>query len=359
MQTFAKLPQRSPSTAAIAYAIGNAVSGSSSSSTALTVARLTRRVEKAKKPGVLRFVAMALLASIGGCGRSEGVPDEQLGNLVVAPKPPAPIDVERAGKDPAELGRALLAPHTHVIAAIGPHTATIKTSTAVTEGAATVSSLDDQTVIEVSAGGGFHALYTNDADYGREAIFAGGKLYLRPRHQRWHEREPEAVGEPAALRDEYFSAIGAAWELLAPGAELTDRGAIEVAGRAGRKIEIVRAPSPEAPPRELLAQRKWRETRVIDAVAGEVILDAERGAPLAVKLTGAVSYVRDGRKFAMKVSVDGAISEIGTAVAITAPARTEVVATPERLREVDERDFLLQGIAPSARRADGTSGGPP
>lgn len=310
---------------------------------------------------MFRFVAMALWGAIAasGCGRSQGVPDEQLGNLVLAPKPPAPIDVERAGKDPAELGRALLAPHTSVIAAIGPHTASIKTSTVVTEGAATVSTLEDQTVIEVSASGAYHAVYTNDADYGREAIFAGGKLYLRPRHQRWHEREPEAASEPAALRDEYFGALGAAWELLAPGAELTDRGAIEVAGRAGRKIEIVRAPSAAKPPREALAQRKWRETRTIDAVAGEVILDAARGAPLAVKLSGTVGFVRDGRRFAMKVTVEGAISEIGTAVAINAPARTEVVATPERLREVDERDFLLQGIAPSARRADGTSGGAP
>jgi hypothetical protein len=38
------------------------------------------------------------------------------------------------------------------------------------------------------------------------------------------------------------------------------------------------------------------------------------------------------------------------------PATEDVVATPERLREVDDRDFLLQGIAPPLRKAaDGST----
>ena len=46
-------------------------------------------------------------------------------------------------------------------------------------------------------------------------------------------------------------------------------------------------------------------------------------------------------------------------MAITAPAEAEVVATPERKREVDERDYLLQGIAPPIRKnADGTAATP-
>jgi hypothetical protein len=286
------------------------------------------------------------------------VPDERLGDLVVEPRrADDAIDLDRAARDPAVLGRALERPHRSVIAALGPHAARIVTKNTVAENGKPVSTLDDETAIELGDQGAFHATYTNTADYGREAIYAGGKLYLRPRYQRWHERAPEAPDEPEALRDQYFGAVAAIWDLVAPAAELIDRGTVQVAGRAGRKIEIVRAPSPAAPPGEQLAQRKWREARTIDELSGEVVLDAEKGVPLAVKLAGTIGFSRDGRRFAMKVGLDAALAKIGTATAISAPPRAEVVATPERAKEVDDRDFLLQGIAPPQRR--GGEGGKP
>jgi hypothetical protein len=319
---------------------------------------LTERVEKAKNPGVdcglapARLVSLAALAAGVACGRSQGVPDEQLGDLVIDRKgPEAPIDVARAARDPAELGRALMRPSGGVLAALGPHTAKIALTNRVTEDGKQIHALDEQTLIELGEEGAFHALYTNSADYGSETIFTGGKLYLRPRYQRWHERAPEAPEEPAALRDRAFGGIAAAWDLLAPGAELVDQGAVEVGGRPGRKIEVKRMPAPAAPPPERLTQRKWRETRTVDELAGEIVLDAEKGVPLAVKLAGAIGYTQDGRRRIMKLGVDGAITGIGTAVAIGAPPRAEVVATPERMREVDERDFLLQNIAPPLRRS--------
>jgi len=311
------------------------------------------------------LVCLAALAAGPACGRSQGVPDEQLGDLVVDRKGrEAPIDVGRAARDPAELGRALARPHAAVAAALGPHTVKLAMTNAVLEDGKQISSLDEQSLIELGERGAFHALYTNSADYGAETIFTGGtgatdgKLYLRPRYQRWHERAPEAPEEPAAIRDRAFGAFAAAWELLAPGAELVDRGAIELAGRPGRKIEVHRAPSPAAPPREPLVQRKWRETRSIDELSGEVVLDADKGVPLAVKLTGAVAFTRDGHRRTMKLAVEGALTGIGSAAAITAPARAEVVATPERLGEVDERDFLLRNIAPPLRQGGDNAAAP-
>jgi hypothetical protein len=77
---------------------------------------------------------------------------------------------------------------------------------------------------------------------------------------------------------------------------------------------------------------------------------------LAVKLTGSIGFTRDGRRFTMKISVDSTLSGLGSPAMIMAPADAEVVATPERLREVDARDYLLQGIAPPLRRnPDGTA----
>ncbi len=288
------------------------------------------------------------------------MPDEDLGGLVKEPKQPDPeIAVDRAAKESAELGRALARPYREVLVDLGPHTAMLSGTTTVEEAGRPVSSLSDTAKIEVGDAGAFHAVYANDADYGREVIFVGGKLYLRPRYQRWHGRAPESADEPAALRDQFFEPIAATWDLLAPGIELSDKGPADVAGRPGRKIEIKLSPKPTKPAVETIAQKKWREQRTIEEVSGEVILDSDKGAPLAVKLTGTVSFMRDGRRFKMKTSITAALSAIGAPAAITAPDQAEVVATPERKREVDDRDYLLQGIAPPIRKnADGTAATP-
>ena len=321
---------------------------------------------------MFRFAIVALCLT-AGCGRSEAVADGDLPGLVVeARKADPPLDVAAAAKDPAELGRALAKPYRAVLAAIGPHTVAINTTITVEEAGKPISDLSDHAQIENGTGGAYHAVYTNSADYGREATYvpgpagtgsgsdvATGTLYLRPRYQRWHARAPESADEPAALRDQYFDAIDATWDLLAPGAELVDRGAADVGGRTGHKIEIKRAAAPTKPAAEPLAQRKWRESRAVEAVSGEIVLDAKTGMPLAVTLTGIVSFARDGRRFTMKVALDSTISGLGSAVEITAPADPDVVATPERMREVDDRDYLLQGIAPPLRRNPDGSAIPP
>jgi hypothetical protein len=307
---------------------------------------------------------LAVAGSAGGCGRAQGDTDRELTGLVEANRPAdKPIDVTAATKDPAELGHALTRPYQ-----------AIATTTTVRDGASDVEHLGDQAVLELGAGGAFHGRYDNDADYGREALFlpataatgsgsaaiaeVPGALFVRPRYQRWHGRAPNDADEPAALRDQYAAGIAATWELVAPGVELTDRGPREVAGRAGRAIELHRAPTPRPLPAEPLAQRAWRLTRTIDAVDGTVVLDADRGAPLAVDLTATVGFVRDGHKFTMAVELHSKVTAIGP-VALTAPAADDVVATPERRREVDDRDYLLQGIAPPLRHnADGTAVAP-
>ncbi|MGE5183402.1 MAG: hypothetical protein ACM31C_15130 [Acidobacteriota bacterium] len=304
------------------------------------------------------------VAALAACGRSQGVPDRELGDLVIAPKTNAdPIDLSRAKKDPAELGRALRLPEHAVAAALGPHTVSISTATTVDEAGKRVQELTDHVTIELGDKGAWHAIYANSADYGRETIFipasGGDKLYLRPRYQRWHERAPETPDEPQQLRDGYYEAIAATWDLVAPAAELTDLGPASVAGRAGEKIRLELSPRPNKPPAEPLQQRKWREKRSIDALTGEVVLDAEKGVPLAVRLTGSIGFSRDGRRFSMNLSLDASIAGIGQVAQVAAPGADDVVATPERLREVDDRDFLLQGIAPPLRKnADGTAVAP-
>src|SRR5688572_5793739 len=98
---------------------------------------------------MIRAPALALFA-VMACGRSSGVSDEQLGNLVVEPKQAtAKIDVEKASREPSELGRALTRRYEKAIADIGPHTMSIKTQTIVEEAGKPVSELTDESVIEL------------------------------------------------------------------------------------------------------------------------------------------------------------------------------------------------------------------
>ncbi len=293
-------------------------------------------------------VALAVLA-LAACGRAQGTPDQDLGSLVIAPKPvEAAIDVARAATDPAELSRALARPYRDTIAALGPHTVTVATTTTTSSGDTVVDDRSDKATLELGVGPVFHGTYENSGDYGRETIFVDKTLFLRPRYQRWHERAPEGADEPATLRDGFTDAITATWELLAPGAELSDKGAITVGGRAGRLIEIHLSSHPAAMPGESLAQKKWRVNRTVVAVAGQIVLDAEKGVPLAIDLTGSIGFSRDGHPMTMKLSVKSAIDKLGQPATIARPATAEVVATPERAKEVDDRDVLLEGIAPAA-----------
>jgi hypothetical protein len=213
-----------------------------------------------------------------------------------------------------------------------------------------VSELADRVSLELGDGGAFHAVYANSADYGRETIFANGTLFMRPRYQRWHQRAPEAPEEPEQLRDQLCDAIAATWDLFAFAAEVTDGGTSQLTGRTAHTIGITLAKQPPKPGREAVDQRKWRETRRVVALTGEIALDVDKGVPLAVKLDGTLEYERDGHQLSMHVTLDASLASIGRPASIIAPSGDEVVATPERLREVDDRDFLLQGIAPPSRK---------
>jgi hypothetical protein len=159
-----------------------------------------------------------------------------------------------------------------------------------------------------------------------------------------------------------FGELSAYFEVVAAGAELVDRGHAEVSGRAGRKIEIKAAPEAAERPAEKTAQRKWREDVIVRAVKGEVVLEAEVGGLLEGKLEATAVFMREARQFEMKLSVVHQITEIGATANVAAPPAELSVATPEHHREAFEREQLLEGIAPPAKKpptpksTDGASG---
>lgn len=300
-----------------------------------------------------RRAAIVLLGlALGACSGDGGIKDEELEGLVVSPPSERPpVELGKASADGVELGRALTTPHHEVAGKLGAHVVKVTTRIEVKEGDKVVESLSDETVLEYAADGQYHARYDNSADYGREVLWQSGALYLRPRYARWHRRPPTTDAEPQTIRDQMYAVAGEYFDLVAHAAEVTDKGAATVAGRDGRRVEIKLSPSPVKAPAETLTQRKWRETVTVQELAGEAVLDAEAALPLSARFTGKLAFSRDGRSFTMTLEVGHDVSAIGQAVALVTPPPEEVVETPERLREVDERDQLLEGIAPSSKKA--------
>ena len=314
------------------------------------------------------LAGVALAAGV--CTGSSAETRRDLGGLVNAvDDEPAAIEVSRAAEDPAELARALARPHHLAAAALGAHALTASSEIVVREGDAEVERLSDDTSITYDREGGYHALMENSKDYGREVYFVDGELYLRPRFGRYHRRAPERDAEPDAIADELASTLGAYFAVLAPRAKVTRSGEVERAGREAVEIALATADErralPEATGDRELPRKAWRDGTTVRSVEGEVVLDADTGAPLHADVRGVVRFVRDGRTFDMDVSVTHAISDIGAASAVTAPPEDETVATYERSRELGERNRLLEGIAPPARaapvpggRAQGSGGQP-
>ncbi len=297
----------------------------------------------------LRFIVAA--AAAGGCGQSgDGRPDDELGGLVKDTAAAAStIDVDRAAKDVGELGRALGLGHDQVGALVGPHAAAGRSHVEVREGATPVEVLDDETAIQLDGKGNYHAVLSNSKEYGREVFFVDGWMYLRPRYGKYHKRKPADEAEPARVRGEIFGTVAAQFELLAAGVSISDGGKTEVHGRPARKVVIALGKEP-ARRSESLAQRKWRESAVVKEVAGEIALDEKTGAPLRASVRGTVAFQRDGRSFEMRLEASHELSAFGSVAPVAAPPAEETVADISQRHELAERDSLLQGIAPPARK---------
>jgi hypothetical protein len=183
-------------------------------------------------------------------------------------------------------------------------------------------------------------------------------MFLRPRYGKYHKRKPGDEAEPARVRGEIFGTVAAHFDLLAGEMSVSDGGKTEVHGRPARKVVIATGKG-KAGRGDSVAQRKWRETSVVKEVAGEIALDEKTGAPLRATLRGTVVFQRDGRSFEMRLEASHELSAFGSVRAVNGPPDEETVADISQRHELAERDSLLQGIAPPARKAPTPGAGTP
>jgi hypothetical protein len=298
---------------------------------------------------VLRPVLVGFLLLAVSCSRDDG-PRTPSPLLSAADPSAEKVDVAAAAKDPEALRRLLNRPHRAAAQALGAHRFAGKSTMKVTENGAEVESLSIEESAERSAEGDFHTLLKNSRDYGREVFWSGGQLWLRPGFGKYHRRAPAADDEPARLLDEAVASLAADYDLVADGAALTDGGSTNLNGRAGRKIALSLAPKARAHRAEDLPQRAWRQEVSVLSLSGELIVDEATGVLLDGKLEATLRFVKQGHTYDMAITAQHAVSDVGGAITITPPAEADSVATPGRSSEVDEREDLLKGLAPPARR---------
>ena len=299
------------------------------------------------KPSVCAALA-GVLCMLFACTRTSSRDTDFAGLIQAKPTDNVSVDVEQASRDIQSAIVALAMPHSQVGHLIGSHRFRGTSRVEVYRGSELIESLKDETTIDYHSDENFRATLENDQDYGRHAIFSNGKLYLRPRYGRYHERAPAQPAEPANIRDEIYSTVRAYTQPLSNSAEPRDQGTSTFASRPVRKIQLQLATRGNAPTEDL-EHRKWRESIVVSKVEGTLQLDTETGVPLQASIRGAFTFERDGKPLQMRVRAEHALSDLGKVEPVSPPPAANTVQTPTQPSEVEERRQLLKGISSPAR----------
>lgn len=283
----------------------------------------------------LCLVLAAASAIASGCGGSKKkkVPS---GQVPRAAKPER-VSADRAAESGADLVRATQTPHHVLWQAVGPHRIEMKSTMKIT--GASAETLDEDFALAIDGNGAFTLLHNNSRDYGKDVVFVGPDLYIRPRYGKYVHR-PAEQGEGERLRDETYGALAAYLEVV--GFALEPRAEdVQVAGRAAKKLTLSLGAGKPASQPEAHPERKWRETVTPGVIDGVIVLDEKTAAPLSANLHIAYKFVRDGAPVEVDLTLTMDVKDIGTAQKIAAPAPEAFVEVPVRARPMVERDELL------------------
>jgi hypothetical protein len=198
--------------------------------------------------------------------------------------------------------------------------------------------LEDTFVVQSDGKGAVHVAHDNSRGNGFDAIAIGKTLYVKPRYGRFVRTTVES-DELSRLRAVAETTASSYLRLLARFVQIHEAGSTLAAGHAGLKLRLSARQSPDAPTTETAPGRRWRETVQARYVEGDVVLDQRTGAPLAVSLEAAYTFIRDGKPHVATLTFKQSTTpEPG---AIAAPRD---FATLGRTRPLLDRQQLLEGL---------------
>jgi hypothetical protein len=174
------------------------------------------------------------------------------------------------------------------------------------------------------------------SETGKQVVFVGGKTFAHGRWAPFRERPTDRGEDARRFRDESFRMAADLAALYGPALVAEQAGETSVLGRRARRYRLALSPSspprPSAPPPALPGGRydadtqrhvAFLEGRVPTAAEGELLLDAQSGAPVRVTLRGSFAR-RDDAELRVEVELSARVTAQGGAVAVVqAPAKVQ------------------------------------
>ncbi|WP_242345886.1 hypothetical protein [Anaeromyxobacter terrae] len=170
------------------------------------------------------------------------------------------------------------------------------------------------------------------SDTGKEIVYAGGMTYARARFAPFRERPTDHGRDARRFREDSFH-VGRALTALYGGAlAIEPAGDATVLGRTARRYRLSLAPGAAAgtkprvlpagtPDPDSAARFKFLDGRVPESAEGELLLDAETGAPLRLRLAGAFT-VKDAPGVRATVELLAQVTSLGDKVAAIEPPKS-------------------------------------
>jgi hypothetical protein len=170
------------------------------------------------------------------------------------------------------------------------------------------------------------------SETGRDVVHARGMTFARAKHAPWRERPTDRGRDARRFREESFGIPRDVARLFGDALAVAPAGEATVLGRRGRRFVLslapggaptAAAPRPEgapAPDEDTRRRARFAEGRVPTSAEGELVLDAETGAPLRVRLSGAFE-VKDGPGARASVQLLAQVRALGGEVAAIAPPK--------------------------------------
>jgi hypothetical protein len=296
--------------------------------------------------GASLLCAVTAIGLACGCARGRDTAPRKRSASAPAGVAAASIpDATRAASDPDELERAF-ATSRRALGAGRLH-ARSKLSVAGDESDAP-EELDEEALVERGANGDVHARYENSRDQAREIVQAAGMIWLRPGFGKFHRRAQVDPGEAERVAADIGGVLAADFDLVAAQVAVSDGGTKTIGGRSARRVVLALGPARERPAHG--GTRAWRDGVNVEVLAGLVDVDDLTGTVLGGHLEARVAFMQNGRKKIMTLSASEEMVDLGGAVAIAAPDEANSVKTPGRAPDFEDREELLSGLAPSARR---------
>jgi hypothetical protein len=303
-----------------------------------------------------RALAAALLASLAACSRGTAGDERAPGAA-----PPASLDDPRAllSLDAGEVARRL--------GSFEWSGAAVFTATTQGDSAARVHVAERHRLRQLATGE-FDVASEIDSGRGegglsgRRVIWAGGMTYAQGMYAPFRERPTDRGRDARRFREESFGLVADLARLYGPALAATPAGDVTLLGRGAHRFAfslVEPEPVAAAPDRRVFAQGgpdqdtrrhlAFLDGRLPVAATGELLVDAETGAPLRARLTGAFG-LKDDPRVRVQVDASGEIRALGDTVRpVTAPEK----ALPDERKPKGVADALEAAGLKAPPRKDG------